>query len=418
MVNKSIRSNLRQDPLAPFSIRDYRLLWFANVFWWQARFMEMIVIGWLVLDLTNSPWQVGLTGFYRSVPLVFFGFLTGLIIDRFGRRSMILFSQRIAFLAILSLAILLWTNHLVYWHIATAAIIMGTAWAVDWPARRSLIPDLVGKSKTVDAMLLEGFGQTLARMSGPFLAGWLIAQFAPKGAFASLAIIMGVTLLLLGNISKQPIPRNTRPGSSSPLTDILDGLRYMRQNQAVLGVILVTVVMNFFSFPYMTLLPVFARDVLGQGAAGLGQLGAMSGIGAFIGILLINRVRRSISYGWIFVGGSFLQSLALICFSYSDNFRLSSALLILVGIGQACFGSMQSGIILLNADDSMRSRAMGLVVLGISTGPFGQLLIGALAENFGAPAALLIQSLCSACGILAITIVLPIFRQTGEQFAS
>jgi MFS family permease len=195
---------------------------------------------------------------------------------------------------------------------------------------------------------------------------------------------------------------------------MMEGWRYVRHNQPILGVLFITMIMNLWIFPYMVLLPVFARDVLGQGPTGLGILGAGAGIGAFIGLVVINRLRHVISPGWIFGLGSLSQAVAILLFAVSTNFTLSLILLILSGVGQACFGTMQSSIMLLAASDEMRSRAMGTLVLAIGAAPLGQLEVGALAELLGAPLAVGGHAGVAVLAIVGTISGLPRFRQKLE----
>jgi MFS family permease len=400
--------------LSPLRVPDYRRLLASNSLWWQAIFMEMIVVGWVVLELTNSAWHVALIGFYRSAPLMVMGFLSGPVSDRFGRRRVIIASQTSNLIVSLSVVTLLWTGHLQFWHLSVAAVILGTTWAVDWTARRALIPDLVGRSRTMDAMLLEGFTQNITRIAGPFTSGALIDAFGATGCYAVLAAVAALSLSFL---LRMPRPR-PRPGpvqTDPPLARMAAGLRYVRRHPAILGVFLITVAMNFLVFPYMTLLPVFARDVLGQGPVGLGLLGAASGAGSFVGLLLVNRIRHRIRLTWIFSVGSAMMACALVAFALSTLFSLSLALLLLSGIGQACFGILQSSIVLLTASDDMRSRAMGAIVLGIGAGPPGRLIIGGLAESLGAPFAVLVTSAAAALVVLLTLALLPGFRSAADE---
>ena len=397
--------------LAPLTIADFRKLWAGNAVWWGTRFMEFIVIGWLVLDLTDSPLQVAAMGFYRSIPFLIVGFLSGPVIDQLGRRKTILIAQLANWLITSTIAILLWFDVLALWQLAVGSFLMGVAWSIDWPARRSFVPDLVGKTRTVDALLLENFGQNIARIAGPYFGGILIDSFGPRGAFATMAILSGLTFVILLSLSDQPVPRNTSAAQTSPFTTIREGLSYVRHSQPIMGALTITVIMNFLVFPYVTQLPVFARDVLGQGPTGLGTLGAASGLGAFLGLFIINRVRQYFSNGWIFIVGTCFQSMVLFAFAASEVYALSFALLFLAGIGQSCFGIMQSSIILLAASDEMRSRAMGTLVLAIGAGPLGQLEIGALAESLGAPLAVRIHTGIATLAIIITAFALPGLRQ-------
>ena len=395
---------------APLRNVDYQRLLLSNGLWWATIFMEGTVLGWLVLDLTNSPWLVALVGFCRSVPFPVLGFFNGSLIDRFGRRRIIIAAQTLNLLAYLTISALLWLNLLAIWHLALASFVVGACWALDWPARRALMPDLVGKERTLDAMLLENLSQNVARILGPALAGVLIAVYGALGCFISMALLSLTTLLVLHTLSQQPIPRNSMRPQLSPWTVIGETLRYARHHQAIFGVLLVTAVMNLFVFPYMTLLSVFARDVLYQGPVGLGFLGTGSGIGAFLGLYLIIKLRRRFSQGWIFIIGTSFMSLTLIAFSLSTLFSLSWSMLFLMGVGQACFGSMQSSIILLAASDEMRSRAIGSLVLAISADPLGKLQTGLLSDLVGVPQAVTLQAMIGLLLIGLIAALLPGLR--------
>ena len=398
--------------LQPLSIPDFRRLLLSNTLWWQAMWMEMIVVGWLVLDLTDSPFQVALIGFYRSIPLLVWGFFSGPVVDRIGRRRIMLISQSINFTTSSVMATLLWTDQLVFWHLCAAAFLMGTAWSFDWPARRSYLPDLVGKARTIDAMLLENFTSVISRIAGPFLGGRLIYDLGPAGCYVVLAVFSGIALITLTRLTKLPAKPVTTEGK--PFRAVLDGLRYVRGNEPIFGSFLITVFMNYLTFSYMTLLPVFARDILGQGPVGLGYLGMGNGIGAMLGMFCINALRGKVANGLIFGVGATLQSSALFAFSHSTVFWLSLVFLICAGIGQAAFGVMQSAIVLTNASDEMRSRAMGSIVLGIGAGPPGRLQIGALAEHFGAPFALGSHTLVCAVLCIGTTMILHEFRRSRE----
>jgi predicted MFS family arabinose efflux permease len=272
------------------------------------------------------------------------------------------------------------------------------------------MPDLVGKALTLDAMLLENMIQSVARVLGPALAGVLIAAYGVRGCYTVMALMAGLTLAVVQTLSQQPIPRLTTRPQMSPWTLIGETLRYAGHHQAILGVLLITVVMNIFIFPYMSLLSVFARDVLQQGPVGLGLLGTGSGLGAFVGLYLINRLRQRVSPGWIFAVGTGFMCLAIFAFALSRIYPLSWAMLLLAGMGQACFGSMQSSIILLTASDEMRSRAMGALVLAISADPIGKLQTGYLAERWGAPTTIATQALAAVVSIVVIVFLLPGLR--------
>lgn len=407
----------RRGALAPLTFPDYRRLLVGNILWWQGFYMEMVVIGWLVFDLTNSPWMVSLVSFCRSLPLLLVGFWTGPLIDHFGRRKIIIAAQTTNLCAYSVMVFLLWTGTAAVWNIALVSLTLGTAWAIDWPARRALLPDIVGKEKVIDSMLLDSFLVGIGRMISPSLAGTLIASFGAACCYCVMALLSVTALLTLNTLTHQPIPRTTMRPMARPWTLIGHGVRYVRHNQIILAVLLITLVMNLWIFPYVTLLPVFAREVLQQGPVGLGMLSTGTGIGAFLGLILINLIRRRYSNGWIFIVGSVWMCLALIAFALSQNYAFSWLMLFLAGLGMSGFGTLQSAIILLTVSDEMRSRVMGLLVLAIGADPLGQLQIGYLAERFGPQTALVGEASAAAFAILLIALFLPGLRHPERRAA-
>lgn len=409
--NRSIFSGV----LAPLSVPDCRRLLVGNALWWQARFMEIIATGWLVLEITNSVWLVALVGFYRSAPLLVLGFFSGQVADRFGRRTVILCSQTVVLAITCAIVLLLWADRLAFWHLAIAAVLLGTAWAVDWPARRAILPDLIGTERTMDGMILEGFFQNIARIIGPFGAGILIEVLGATGCFGALAVLSALALLILLGLSQQLAPSPGQLEKASPWATMVEGLRYIHGHPTIPGVLLITVTINILVFPYQTLLPVFARNILGQGPVGLGLLGAASGVGSFVGLLIINRIRRFFSPGRIYATGSLFLSAAVVTFAASTSYPLSVALLILAGMGHVCFSVMQSTIVLTSSIDNMRDRAMGALVLAIGGGPLGSLQMGALAAVFGAPTAVGLTCAISALIVLSVTAAFPTLRKRKIQ---
>jgi predicted MFS family arabinose efflux permease len=214
-------------------------------------------------------------------------------------------------------------------------------------------------------------------------------------------------------LSKPP-PRERETTVQPRRITIRELLGYIVRDQMILGVLLVTIIMNNLYYPYMTILPVFARDILGRGPVGLGILGASYGVGAFLGLIVLNRIRRVWSVNRIFIVGSIFQAGLMIAFSFSASFPLSVVLSTLAGLGQSSFAVLQSSIVLISASDKMRSRTMGMLNLSIGVSAFGRMQLGALATAFGAPIAL-----GSSCGLAivlmaVVAVALPRFRKANR----
>jgi len=396
-------------------VPDFRRLLIGTVLWWQCFHMEMVVLGWLVFDLTNSPWTVSLVSFCRTLPLLLMGLFSGPIIDYFGRRRVVIAAQAANLCAYLAMIALLWSGAAAPWNIAVVAFCLGTAWAIDWPTRRALLPDILGKGQMVDGMLIESFLTGISRIIGPAIAGGLIARFGAAGCYTFMALLSVSALSVLIPLLSAPIARKTMPFQLAPWVALGEGLRYVRSNQTILAVLVATLVMNLWVFPYSSLLPVFARNVLHQGPVQLGLLSTGTGMGSFLGLLLMNRLRQRYNIGALFIAGTGWMCIALIMFALSHYYPFSWAMLFCAGMGMSYFGTLQSAIILLRTSDEMRSRVMGILVLAIGGDPLGQLQIGSLAERFGVQATLAGQASAAGLVLALIAFLLPSLRQPERQ---
>ena len=389
--------------LEPLANGDFVRLWLANGLWWQAMWMEMLALGWLALELTNSPWWVQVIGFYRAIPLLIMGLFGAVITDRFKRRYIVWTLQLVNVLGTGLLALLLFLDRLELWHLSVVSLALGVSWALDWPTRRSMVPDLVGKARTVDAMVLENVIQGFTRIAGPLAAGYVTAAYGSLGALLVLVGLGIVALFLLAGLktdSKAPSAGAWAAGWAGR-----QGWASMRASAPILGVFLVTIFMNVWAFPYMNLLPVFARDVFGRGPEAMGWLGAASGGGAIVGLAAVQLSRRKLSNEWLFVAGSLLSCMGVVAFAFSGTFGLALLMLFCSGLGQAGFSIMQSSIILVESSDEMRSRAMSTLVVAIGVGPFGRLQSGALAEAWGVQGAAGVMAGLAGLGTLGTAVL-------------
>jgi MFS family permease len=398
----------RSAPLQTFRSPGYRRLWLASVLWNQARWMDQLVLGWVVLEMTNSAWHVAVIGALRWLPLTLFGLLGGAFADRVDRRRLLIGAQGVGLLVSVATAGLLVTERFDFGFAALATFLLGVQWAVDWPTRRALIPDLVGKDLTVNAVALEAVSHNLTRIAGPLLAGSLIAFASPAVAFSFMAVMYVLEIVLLIGIH---VPASDRQAAKVPmLAYVLDGLKLLRYSQPIVGVLWISAFMNVLVFPYQQLLPVFARDVLGVDAVGLGTLSAASGVGSLSGALAIASSGHVPRSGLLFWVGSLVLSASVVGFALAGSFPVALALVALGGLGQAAFASLQSTIVLSTASDQLRGRAMGALTLAIGSAPIGTLSIGGATVLLGPPLAVALHA--SACAVLVglVGVRLPGFR--------
>jgi MFS family permease len=234
--------------------RNYRHYWLATVPWNLGRWTEIVVAGWLMLELTDSPWQVAVLGFCRSAALPVIGPFAGVIADRVDRLALIRAAQVLNVAVTLTLTLLIASGQVASWHLLAGSLLLGLSWALDWPARRALMVDIIGHDALVQATVLDNFSMNASKIVGPALAGALLALGGGLFGFGLLLAGFMLSLCLFWLVGR---PRHEVARSSgSPLHSLAAGLVYVTRHRTILGLLMITVIMNCLVFPFIQLLPV------------------------------------------------------------------------------------------------------------------------------------------------------------------
>ncbi len=338
----------------------------------------MTLLIWLVLDITGSPFRVALVGFFGMAPLLLFGAVGGVLVDRVDRRRLLIAMQILNLAAGVVMVTLLLSGTVQYWHTYLVVFASGLGWAFDMPSRRSMVLDLIGRARVTNAMALDSMGMHASRMAGPALAGGFIAAVGVTGGYYAMIALYALSIAFLTPL-KLPA-RTPVSGSVSFSRNLMDGFAYVRTDRIILATVIITVLMNLLMFPYMQMVPVIARDTIGVGPGLIGILMGADGLGAIIGSAFIASARRIRHHGRVYLVGSLIALTMLILFAASRWFAVSLPVLVLLGLGTAGFGTMQSTIVVIAAREEMRGRTLGVISLAIGAGPIGALMVGAVAE--------------------------------------
>lgn len=404
-------------PFRAFRYRHYPSLWLANFFSYTSRWMQVPLLTWMILDLTNSPWLVSLVGFFSMLPTLLLGLVGGVLVDRVDRRRLMTITQGISVLASCAFAFLMLTDTARVWHAYAAVLITGACWALSFPARRAAIFDLVGPTGVTNAIALDAIGMNGSRMVGPGVAGLLIGLTGVAGGSVAVA-----TCYALGYVFLLPFPAGAgqpRATARQPvLRNLVEGITYVRSNPVILATVLITLIINLLMFPYVPMVTVVARDVLHVGPTLIGTLQAAEGLGSSVGASFIALAVGLRYHGRVYVGGSLLSLLALFAFSVSQWYIVSFPVLFLLGVGMAGFATMQSALILILAKDDMRGRALGVISLAIGAGPVGSLLIGMVADNVSPVFAIRIFALMGVMVLSVAVLVLPRIMDATREILS
>ncbi len=393
-------------PAAPYAFAgvlreaSYRRLWLSGLCVNGARWMDMVLLGWLAFQLTDSPFMVAVAAFARSAPMMLLGPFTGLLADRMHRGRVLLFTQSLGLVTGIALAAVFASGRGGFWPMVGLEVLFGALWAIDFPARRTALYALVGPRRVASAVSLETVSMQVAKMVGPVLAGVGLARYGPAPCYAAVAVFYAVGLLVFIGLPARiggPSGRDT----ASVVSSLGAGFREAWREPTVRAVLVITVLMNVLFFPYQHMLPVFARDVLRVGPEWLGALIAADGLGALLGALAIASRRGFLSHGRLFALAVLVAPLLLLAFTGLRWGWACLAVLVLMGAAESGFAAMQSTLVLLSAPAESRGRAMGILSACIGTQPAGTLWIGFLATGIGVPAAMALN------GAVALLAMLP-----------
>ena len=370
--------------------------------------MQLTLLGWFVLVETDSPWLVGLVGFFGMIPMFVLGIIGGVLADSVDRRRLLLTTQAVSFVSLLTLSSLMILDLAVYWHAYPGVLVMGVSWALDMPSRRSLIHDLLGRRRVTNGVALDSMGMSASMMIGPAAAGALIDRVGVTGGYVVVTVLLAISIALLTKLKAGPA--RPPPQQRGILRNLADGLRYVAGHRTLRAMVLITVLANLLLFPYMHMVPVMARDVLGVGPVFMGLLQAAPGMGSFIGAISIASLTRLSHHGRVMLGGTLTAFAALLIFSQSTVYAFSLPTLLVMGIGVSGFGSMQAAITMLLTPKEMRGKALGVVSLAIGSGPFGALIVSSVANEHGPAVAIAAIAIAGMVSVGLVGVAMPAIR--------
>jgi MFS family permease len=350
----------------------------------------MVVGAWLVLELTNSPFLVGLLGTCRFASTVL-GPFCGTVCDRINQRAVLLAVQAVYGGAALVLLALFASARIETWHLFAFTFLGGLCYTFDFSARYSTAAGIVTESHIISSISLLQVANGITSVVGPLIGGSLLEVIGATGCFALIATSFALSFFALLPLTT---PARVATGEQSSIwKELVSGLRYIRDDRLLLSLILIAALVNLFIYPYTyTLMPMFARDVLGTGSSGFGQLIAGAGLGAILGSLVVGLLPQFANRGKVLVGATMAWPVILMALSFSRTFSFSMAFLIMAGIAQGISMALVQALLLIRSADEMRGRVSGARAFAISTLSVGTFLTGYEATLWGSPLALVINS--------------------------
>jgi predicted MFS family arabinose efflux permease len=366
-----------------FHYRDFRLLWAGACTSSIGTWMQELAQNWLVLEISNSPFWLGLDSFLGEIPIFILSLVGGVVADRMDRRRLLVMSQLVQMSSAFTLTVLIATGYVRIWHILVLSAVVGTAQAFGGPAYQALVPSLVSQEDLPNAIALNSIQFNLARVIGPVLGGLALTHLGASWCFGlnGISFIAVIISLLLLHINFQP-----KKTGESMLTSMKQGIGFIRNQGAMAGLIGIAFFMTALAIPMITFLPVFAKDVFRAGPQTYTYFLASSGVGSVAGALTVAALGNVKNKGRVALVMLICLGAGVAAFAVSRNVFLSCAMLFFSGASMMGAFAMISSLVQLITTNEMRGRVMSVYNVAFRGGmPLGSLLTGWLVPHFTAP---------------------------------
>ncbi len=357
--------------------------------------MQRTAVYWLVYDLTQSAFVLGVTVFCAQFPSFMFSIFGGVVSDRYNRFWVLLATQIASLLQALILTLLIFSGNYAVWHILLLSVILGSINAFDVPARQALVYDMVDRKEYLpNAIALNSSMVNAARLVGPALSGIVLEKFGAAICFLSnagsfVAVIVSLMLMRLPNF----VPRER---TSTVATDLKEGLSYLKNTPSISKVMLMLACVSLLSLPYVTLLPVYAREIFAGNASTFGVLNSFVGLGAVSGALFLASMKPGTNLRKVLFRCTLAFAVGLICFSYVTFFPVALLFISLAGFGMMAQTTISNTIIQTTVAPAMRGRVISYYAMAFfGMQPVGGFIVGTTAHIIGAPLTVLGQGIAT-----------------------
>ena len=389
--------------------RAFRLFWASTFFYSVGTGMEHVAVGWLVFDITGSAFMVGVAAAARMAPLFFLGILSGAMADWLERRLFLLFSALGGVAVAAIMAMLLLSGDPPVWAVVVLVAAGGCVLAFTLTTRNAYTYEIVGPEHALNGLSLNQMAMQVGGIAGALASGALIELVGPGwqylgvgGSYLGSALI----LLVIGRSA-----RTAEPQREPVLRNLVGYIRFLRENRVIMALMCLTSITEVLGFSHMTMLPVFAKEVLHVGPAGLGYLTAVRQAGGLLGLALLANLRDYRRKGLLMFIIATAFGIGLMGFSLSTALVYFIVVLAAVNACAMSVDTLYKTLMQSNVPDEQRGRAMGSWVLSIGGAPVGHLGVGGLATALGAQGALLVNGAMLAGVSLAAAIGLPKIRR-------
>jgi MFS family permease len=367
---------------------DFRWYWLAMLASSSTMQMGQVGQGWLVYELTGSAFALGWVSAAWSVSNTVLSPWAGVISDRFEKRTLLLWCRGLMILTALAVSALIATGSIQLWHMAAYSLLRGVLFAVLMPAQNAYLAQLVGHKELLNAVSLNSVGMGVAGIFMGPLSGLLVDTVGAQAVYLGIALLYAVVFLIF---LRMPRTGTTDPEGRSVWVDLLDGVRYIRVHPVLVSLLALVFVRGFLGMPYRTMMPKYARDVMGLDATGLGILTSAPGVGSLISSLVLASLGDFKSKGKMLLVSGIVMGLALVGFGNTQSFLLVLVLLAIVGAASNICMVSNRTLLQLNCEPAYLGRLMSGYMMMFGMTQLGTMPAGAVADAVGVPLVITVQ---------------------------
>ena len=385
-----LRDRVAAHTFDAFQYRNYRFLWASALGVGGGYWLQQVVVGWLIYEITRSAFFTSIALGLEAVPLLIAGPIGGFLVDVFDRRKLLIgiYLYQGSLALALGLGVVLWEVGPL--EIFTFALLVGFSWVVSEPARAAIIANTVPKKGLMNAFALVTLGWGGTRLVVPAAGGVLIAAYGPEAALVTQAALMYTAAVAASMIRLQDDSRE-KPQLSEVINGLLEGARYVRDNTVVLGLLTFGLTPALIVFPFVYgLIPVYAAEIFQVGPTGLGVLMSASGIGMVVGTMVVASLGDFRAKGKLVIGAVAMAVVVMAAFSRMTWFLGGFGMLVLLSLFMPLVYTTVQAVVQGIIPDRLRGRISGFAMVTWGAFPMGSLLAGALAERFGVQTSTLI----------------------------
>lgn len=378
----------RGETFSSLALPQYRLLLAGTAASQIASWMEEVSRGWLAADRLNaSPLELGLLGFTRGISQLIVSPFAGVAVERMDRRLLAAITQLVPAVDAMIIAILVATGSIAMWQLYPLVAIGGITGAINVPVRQVLVYDVVGSEYIVNAIALNSVVANISRIIAPTVGGIVIASVGIGAAYVAQLVFFALATMATFALHRIT---HANPERTPVFDSIRQGFGYVRADPTMARLVLLNVIPNLLIYPYVAMMPIFAKDVLDSGSVGYGILLTGVGFGSVPGGLLVAGMTNSRWKGRTMGFAACLYMSMVVLFALSTIFLLSFAILVVAGVGWSMMVTLNQTLLQLNVEDAYRGRVLALYSMASGVQPFGNLSMGFTADGLGVQAAVAI----------------------------